>query len=126
MDWARRTSSGLRRMASELDRAERPSLAGTRSGLEAVLRSVERQALFEQRVREEWTRTDLDYDPEEAIDEFEEAIEEVGAEVVNEGPDHLEMDVVRGREDELRGLSEEMARGRRGPELEEFAKAYGA
>jgi len=126
MNWARRTASGLREMASELDWSVSPSLSATVNQLRAVLGILQNQSLLEQKVREEWTRTDLDYDPGETIDEFEEAIEEIGAKVVDEGPDHLKMDVVRGKEDERRDRSEEMVRGRHGPELKEFAEAYGA
>jgi hypothetical protein len=125
MNWARKISSKLKKVATKLDRVDRPSLQGTKNELNAILMGVGHQALFEQKVREEWTRTDLDYDPEDTVDEFSEAIEEADAKVVDEGPDHLKMDVVRGKEDELRELSEEMAKGRHGPELEEFAEAYG-
>ncbi len=125
MDWAREAASGLRRTASRLDRTGEPSLFVTRDELKAILAGLKRRALFEQKIREEWTLLDLDYDPKDAVEEFDEAIDEAGAEVVDEGPDHLKMDVVRGKEDDLRKLSEEMAKGRHGPKLEEFTEAYG-
>jgi hypothetical protein len=79
-------------------------------------------------LREDWTLEKLEYkDPgEKAFSQFEEVLEGLGGKVKNGMPDHLEMEIPRDRIEDLYDLTHEMVQGKHGPDLKEFAKAYGA